>query len=134
MFRDLLPKLPEKPTIYLDNIDPLALAHLLDFMYKGEAKVAKTLLSTFMEAANTLMIDGLSDKDRVDKVRENPVLLEPLKEDLADKSDKLDESKPLETKLEEDLFNSDGMSCDSCDFKTTAKSKISWFFLHEMMA
>ena len=65
-FRDLLPKLPDKPTIYLDNIDPLALAPLLAFIYKGEAKVAKTLLSSFMEAANILMIDGLNDKDKVE--------------------------------------------------------------------
>ena len=52
-FRELLPKLPDKPTIYLDNIDPLALAPLLAFIYKGEAKVAKTLLSSFIEAATS---------------------------------------------------------------------------------
>ena len=90
-------------------------------MYGGEAKVPKTLLSNFMEAANVLMIDGLSDKDKVEKVKENPVL----KENKANvETDILDESEPSETTSEEDYFlKIDPMFCDSCDFKTTAKSK-----------
>ena len=118
-YRDLLPKLPDKPTIYLPNIDPLALAPLVAFIYGGEAKVAKTLLSSFMEVANILMIDGLSDKDRIEKVKRDPLLEEENKENPAQK-DQLDvsgEIELLETKLEE------GMSCDSCNFRTTAKAK-----------
>ena len=34
ILRDLLPKLPEKPTIFVDSINPLALAPLVSFMYK----------------------------------------------------------------------------------------------------
>ena len=52
----------------------------MDFIYKGEAKVAKTLLSSFMEAANILIIDGLSDKDKVEKIKRNPVQLESMEE------------------------------------------------------
>ena len=115
-FRELLPKLPDKPTIYLDNIDPLALAPLLAFIYKGEAKVAKTLLSSFMEAANILMIDGLSDKDKIEN------MLEEKKEDdtepPGEQSEMLEDANPLETKLEEDY-----LSCSICGFATFAKSK-----------
>ena len=119
-FRELLPKLPDKPTIYLDNIDPLALAPLLAFIYKGEAKVAKTLLSSFMEAANILMIDGLNDKDKVEnKLGEKK---EAGTQPPYEQSEIMEHI--LETKLEGDyLFNIDGMSCDLCDFKTAAKSK-----------
>ena len=121
-FRDLLPKLPDKPTIYLDNIDPLALAPLLAFIYKGEAKVAKTLLSSFMEAANILMIDGLNDKDKVEnKLGEKR---EAGTQPPYEQSEIMEHINLLETKLEGDyLFNIDGMSCDLCDFKTAAKSK-----------
>ena len=85
--------------------------------------MAKTLLSSFMEAANILQIEGLSDKDRVEKVNRSPVFLEENKENLAEK-EQLDEIEPKETKLEEGyLLNIDGMSCDSCNFKTTAKAR-----------
>ena len=119
-YRDLLPKLPDKPTIYLPNIDPLALAPLVAFIYGGEAKVAKALLSSFMEVANILMIDGLSDKDRVEKVkRENLAQKEQLDLDLAqnEQPDIPDEIESCDTKFEE------GMACDSCEFKSTAKTK-----------
>ena len=75
--RDLLPNLPEKPTIYLDNIDPLALAPLVEFIYGGEARVAKNLLPSFMEAANILKVKGLIEEeadpaDVKSKPTENP--------------------------------------------------------------
>ena len=90
--------------------------------------MAKTLLSSFMEAANILMIDGLSDKDKVEKIR-NPVLLESVEENKesfahGEQVGILDEMESEETKFEEsNPLNIDGMSCDSCNFKTIAKSK-----------
>ena len=70
--RELLPKLPEKPTIFVDSINPLALAPLVSFMYKvvgiiiviivvnliykGTTRVAKNMLPAFMEAANILKV------------------------------------------------------------------------------
>ena len=72
-----MPNLPEKPTIYLDNIDPLALAPLVEFIYGGEARVAKNLLPSFMEAANILKVKGLIEEeadpaDVKSKPTENP--------------------------------------------------------------
>ena len=111
MFRDLLPKLPDKPTIYLDTIDPAALVPLLAFMYGGEAKVTKNLLKDFMEAANILKIDGLSDNEEVEKAKQNPVLLESLKE----KREEIFESNSDES------IQSSGLSCTICGFVTTAR-------------
>ena len=59
-----MPNLPEKPTIYLDNIDPLALAPLVEFIYGGEARVAKNLLPSFMEAANILKAKQIFSQGR----------------------------------------------------------------------
>ena len=77
--------------------------------------MAKALLSDFMEAANILRIDGLSDKDKVEKNKENPVLLESLKEN----SEEVFESDSEESFL----ANEGGLSCTICGFVTTAKSK-----------
>ena len=96
--------------------------------------MAKHMLAGFMEAANILMIDGLSDKDKVDKRDKgernhspNPV---PSTKDninevchgLNDNEDEMKNAKPeyLENDMSSDV---ESASCDLCDFKTTAKSK-----------
>ena len=130
-FRELLPKLPDKSTIFLPNIDPLALGPLLAFIYGGEAKVAKNLLPSFMEAANILMIDGLSDKDRVEKVKRNPAMLENEQEDIKevqndptdDDKDELLRTTSEDLEYESNVPDESTLSCVLCGFVTTAKSK-----------
>ena len=91
--------------------------------------MAKTLLSSFMEAANILMIDGLSDKDKVGKTKRNPVLLESLEENKTNFTHReqlgiQDKIYPFVTKLEENnVLENYGMPCDSCNFKTIAKAR-----------
>ena len=95
LFRDLLPSLPEKPTIYLDSIDPLALAPLVEFIYGGEARVAKTLLPAFMEAANILKVKGLVEEEvNHAEEKQNPAV--------NSKENVLDEKEELQTNPSQD--------------------------------
>ena len=88
------------------------------------------MLSGFMEAANILMIDGLSDKDKVDK-RDNvernhsPNPVPSTKDNINDACHGLNELTNIKSEYSENDMSSDveSASCDLCDFKSTAKSK-----------
>ena len=97
------------------------------------------MLSGFMEAANILMIDGLSDKDKVekrdkDKVERNdknmvemnhsPNPLPSTQDNINEACRGLnDDENEMKNVKSEYLDNVESASCDLCDFKTTAKSK-----------
>ena len=96
--------------------------------------MAKHMLSGFMEAANILMIDGLSDKDKVDK-RDNvernhsPNPVPSTKDNINDACHGLNDNENELTNIKSEYskndmsFDVESASCDLCDFKSTAKSK-----------
>ena len=105
LFRDLLPNLPEKPTIYLESIDPLALAPLVEFIYGGEARGAKNLLPAFMEAANILKVNGLIEEE-VKQAETKPKPIDNSKEEnVLDQQEEL-QANPTQDKSED---NSDDL-------------------------
>ena len=92
------------------------------------------MLSGFMEAANILMIDGLSDKDKVDKrdkVERNhsPNPVPSTKDNINDACHGLNDNENELTNIKSEYskndmsFDVESASCDLCDFKSTAKSK-----------
>ena len=61
-FKALFRKLgPEKPVIFLKDINPKHLELLLQYMYRGEIKVQETELVTVLNVAQSLEVRGLTE-------------------------------------------------------------------------
>ena len=52
------------PVVYLQQISVKDLKLILDFIYNGEVNVAKDELDSFLEAADTLKVHGLTSSAR----------------------------------------------------------------------
>ena len=62
-FKDILTKNPHKhPLLYLKGVDIEDMEYLMSFVYSGEVEIPNEGLTTFLEAANELQIDGLLQK------------------------------------------------------------------------
>ena len=64
-FRDLLLCHPHQhPLVYLKGVNIKDLQAILQFIYLGEAKVAKDMVTSFIETAKELQVEGLTkEKD-----------------------------------------------------------------------
>ena len=68
LFRKILEKeslcTNPSPVLYLKGISAKDLTNILDFIYQGEVNVAKEELDSFLEAAETLKVHGLTSSAR----------------------------------------------------------------------
>merc|ERR1712204_111794 len=65
-FRNILCKIKHpQPFIYLKGIKTNELKHIIEFIYTGEATIAREQLETFLESACALKIKGLEKKNDV---------------------------------------------------------------------
>ena len=69
------------PLIYLKGISPKDLKSILDFIYNGEVNVAHDELNKFLEAAETLKIQGLAKNFKIETPKDHGLSLKkrPLK-------------------------------------------------------
>ena len=62
-FKDILTKNPHKhPLLYLKGVDIKDMEYLMSFVYSGEVEIPNEGLTTFLDAANELQIEGLQQK------------------------------------------------------------------------
>merc|ERR1712086_85668 len=65
-FRNILCKIKHPQTfIYLKGVKKNELKHIIEFIYTGEATIAKDQLGTFLESARSLKINGLEKRNDV---------------------------------------------------------------------
>ena len=70
-FRDLLLGNPHQhPLVYLKGVNIKDLQAILQFIYLGEAKVAKDMVTSFIETAKELQVEGLT-KEKDDPIDNN---------------------------------------------------------------
>ena len=127
-FRNLLLVNPRKhPLIYLKGVNMRDLQAVLQFIYLGETKVEKDMVTSFLEVARELDVEGLTkdleENTYTDKHMEDDFKNTYLDKDLVKtvKEEKADDSQSYtKVMLEENLQKGqeNAFSCNKCQFKT----------------